>query len=218
MLPDGGGYYDHPTVAGELGNGSLWAALAEKAYVQANGDGLVKSSLTFDNAYAALAGGNPNWALQAIVGNQSPYIVDPPNIMEALGQQENIIVMDTGDTVANLNLVTTHSYALVYVNPSSSTPFELYNPWGANSANVAPYTFNGHSVWGQFTASQAFLTQNFTDSTNSASHTTASGADAAFLSPGAQTWQPGGAHDAVFAEITSFDSALSQGLRGKWAR
>ncbi|HVX16025.1 MAG TPA: C2 family cysteine protease [Pirellulales bacterium] len=210
MLPDGGGYYDHPSVTGDLGNGSLWAALAEKAYVQANGDGLVQSNLTFDNAYAALAGGDPDWALQAVVGTQASYVVNPSNVMAALGQQENIIVMDTGATVANSNLVTTHSYALVYVNPAASSPFELYNPWGTNSANVAPYTFNGHSVWGQFTTTQAFLTQNFIGSTNSARNT-AAGTDATFLPPITTTWQPGGVHDEVFSEMSSFDPRFVKG-------
>src|SRR5262249_46174019 len=49
MLPGGGTYYAQPTVAGVQGNGALWVALAEKAYAQANGDGIVNSSNQYDN-------------------------------------------------------------------------------------------------------------------------------------------------------------------------
>jgi hypothetical protein len=56
----------------------------------------------------------------------------------------------------------THLYAVVSYNASSSQPFELYNPWGSDASGWALGTFNGRAVWGQFTADANFLAQNFT--------------------------------------------------------
>ena len=64
-LPSGGGYYDQPV------NGVLWVALAEKAYAEANGAGIVTTQHVGSDSYAALNGGRPAWALQAITGKSA---------------------------------------------------------------------------------------------------------------------------------------------------
>ena len=64
-LPSGGAYYD------QVQNGILWAALAEKAYAEANGEGIVTSGAFGSDSYGALNGGNPCWALQAITGKSA---------------------------------------------------------------------------------------------------------------------------------------------------
>src|SRR5439155_16229432 len=61
-LPSGGNYYDR------VSNGVLWVALAEKAYAQATGAGIITSPQAGSDAYSALDGGDPRWPLQAITG------------------------------------------------------------------------------------------------------------------------------------------------------
>ena len=69
--------------------------------------------------------------------------------------------MEAGDLVClisdssgiNSNLVTDHCYAVVGYDPSSSSPFELFNPWGAGSA--------GSGVWEFVDADGAALEANF---------------------------------------------------------
>ena len=78
MLPGGGTIYAQPNVTNALGNGALWASLAEKAYVEANGDGFVTSQAMLHNAYGALNGGSPLWALSAIAGPNAPIASPQP--------------------------------------------------------------------------------------------------------------------------------------------
>ncbi len=154
-LPSGGGLYDHPA------NGTMWVSLAEKAYVEANGMGLVTSGTVGSDSYAALNGGWPVWALHAITGQSaSSYSVNPSNIAAAWNAGELICMCTTNPP--NTNIVPEHCYAVVGYNPSSGLPFEVYNPWGTNSSGIALGTYNGHSVWGLFIANGAFLSQNFT--------------------------------------------------------
>ena len=71
-LPSGGGYYD------QAANGVLWAALAEKAYAEANGAGFVTTGNEGSDSYDALNGGDPSWALQAITGKPaSDFSINP---------------------------------------------------------------------------------------------------------------------------------------------
>ena len=42
----------------------------------------------------------------------------------------------------------THAYAVVNYNASSSSPFELYNPWGDSSTVNGTVNDNGHQVYG----------------------------------------------------------------------
>ena len=158
-LPSGGGYYDQPV------NGVLWVALAEKAYAEANGAGIVTTQQVGSDSYAALDEGQPAWALQAITGmSASSFAINPTNIAAAWNAGQ-LIVLGSSSAPASPYIVGdaqgTHAYAVVNYTASSSQPFEVYNPWGADSSGWAPDTFNGQEVYGLFFASAGFLSQNF---------------------------------------------------------
>jgi hypothetical protein len=147
-LPNAGGQYDHPI------NGVLWVALAEKAYVEANGAGIVTSSHVGIDDYKALNGGDASWALQAITGKSSS---DSPINGSSSGSPINGRSMTTalqnmttawqnGQLLAvatpplastatsapslnGVNIVSNHEYAVVGYN-STTQVFTLFNPWG----------------------------------------------------------------------------------------
>ena len=161
-LPNGGQLYDQPV------NGVLWVALAEKAYVQANGDRDVTSGSIGTDSYSALNEGQPIWALQAIMGSAaSSSSINPTNIGAAWNAGEPIVLTSSA-THASPYIVGSpkegvHAYAVVNVNASSSMPYEVFNPWGITSSSnyMAPGTFDGHAVYGLFTANAPFISQNF---------------------------------------------------------
>jgi hypothetical protein len=147
-LPSGGAYYDQPA------NGILWVALAEKAYAEANGAGYVTTGSEGSDSYAALNGGWPSWALQAITGKSAgDFSFNPSNIVAAWNSGELIVL--TTSTPASSEVVGDHCYALVNYTASSSNPFEVYNPWGITTATA-------DGVYGLFNADANFLAQNFT--------------------------------------------------------
>jgi len=151
-LPSGGGYYDHPA------NGVLWVALAEKAYAEANGAGIVTTQYVGSDSYAALAGGLPAWALQAITGKSaSSFAINPTNIAAAWNAGQ-LIVLGTSNPSSSY-IVGGHAYAVVGYSSSSNTPFEVFNPWGTDSSGWAPGQTN--KIYGLFFASAGFLSQNF---------------------------------------------------------
>jgi hypothetical protein len=153
-LPAGGGTYEHP-------NGVLWVALAEKAYAQANGAGYVTTSHPRSDSYGALDLGRPIWALHAITGRStSVFSVDPTDIAAAWDAGD-LIVITSDATPSSPSLVGSHVYAVVGYNPSSSYPFEVYNPWGTDSSGWAPGDYQGNPVYGLFYAGGGFLSQNF---------------------------------------------------------
>ncbi len=161
-LPSGGTYYDQAT------NGVLWVALAEKAYAEANGAGFVTTQSVGSNSYNALNGGDPTWALRAITGKSaSDFSINPSNIAAAWNAGE-LIVLGTSPN-ANDNLIVgdsegTHAYAVVNYNASSSTPFELYNPWGLSSVVGGTISYNGNRVYGgAFYATASLISQDFAD-------------------------------------------------------
>jgi hypothetical protein len=155
-LPSGGGYYDQTT------NGVLWVALAEKAYAEANGADIVTSSDDGSDSYAALSGGYPQWALQAITGKSaSDYSINPAKIATDWNAGD-LVVICTGSSPVSSEIVSSHCYAVVKYTASSSVPFEVFNPWGTNASGWALSTFNGNQVYGLFNANGSFLSQNFT--------------------------------------------------------
>jgi Calpain family cysteine protease len=164
-LPSGGNYYDHIPA-----DGALWAALAEKAFAQANG-----------SSYDALNGGDPKNALKAITGKSAVSLTLPESTNPFFNAIDSAIdyaairtawnageyvVLATSSRPSSSNLVGDHAYALVSFNTSSSQPFQLYNPWGANSSGWALGKYNGHQVYGLFTANAAFIAQNFNGQSN----------------------------------------------------
>ena len=159
-LPSGGGYYDHTT------NGVLWVALAEKAYAQANGARIVTTSSVGSDSYNALNGGDPSWALQAITGKPaSDYSINPTNIAAAWNAGKLIVLgssSNAGDNLIVGDSNGTHAYAVINYNASSSTPFELYNPWGLSSVVGHTSNFNGHQVYdGPFWFGSSPMSQDF---------------------------------------------------------
>ena len=163
-LPSGGGYYDHTT------NGVLWVALAEKAYAQANGAGFVTTSAVGSDSYNALNEGDPSWALQAITGKPAnDFSINPTNITAAWNAGQLIVLgssSNAGDNLIVGDSNGTHAYAVINYNASSSTPFELYNPWGLSSVVGHTSNFNGHQVYdGPFWFGSSPMLQDFASQT-----------------------------------------------------
>ncbi len=162
QLPSAGGYYD------QVSNGVLWVALAEKAYAEANAAGDVTTQYVGSDSYAALNGGDPAWALSAITGKSaSDFYINTTNLAAAWNAGELIVLGSSSS--ANDNLIVgdsqgTHAYAVVGYSASSSTPFELYNPWGVGSTVGSTISYNGRQVYGgAFYASAAMIQQDFAD-------------------------------------------------------
>jgi hypothetical protein len=159
-LPSGGSYYDQVT------GGVMWVALAEKAYAEANGAGYVTSGHVGSDSYDALNGGDPRWALQAITGRSaSGYSINPSNIAAAWNAGELIVLGSSPNAGDNLivgdSTHGTHAYAVVNYNPSSSTPFELDNPWGASGLG-GTVNYYGHQVYGgAFYATASMIAYDF---------------------------------------------------------
>jgi hypothetical protein len=170
--------YDNPV------NGVLWAALAEKAYVEANGAGFVTSLHVGTDSYDALGnqssylglftGGLPSWALQAITGQ--PASTNPINVANTIidvllglpilsvnfdiagaWNAGDFIVLCSSPLPTSSEIVGEHCYAVVGYNASSSEPIEVYNPWGITDSAKA-------NVYGLFNANQSFLWSNFVGS------------------------------------------------------
>ena len=159
-LPSGGSYYDRPA------NGVLWVALAEKAYAEANGAGYVATGSEGNDSYAALNGGDPSWALQAITGKSAnDYAINPTNITAAWNSGELIVLCSSpnaGDNLVVGDSQGTHAYAMVNYSASSSNSFELYNPWGCSSVVGSTVTYNGNQVYGgAFWANATVINNDF---------------------------------------------------------
>jgi hypothetical protein len=164
-------------------NGILWAALAEKAYAQENLSGGVTTGQQGVDSYAALNNGYASWALAPITGlSSSLYLVTPgmtsQEIAAALQAGDLVCIGTTGSSVQNSHIVASHWYAVVGYNPSSSMPFEVFNPWGINT-----YSNTNGATWGYFTSNGAFLEQNFYDWGVAGSAAPGSGPVNAMLSP-----------------------------------
>jgi hypothetical protein len=156
-LPSGGGYYNR--VGNALGTQSLWTALAEKAYAEANALSLVTTGAEGQGSYGALNNGDPAWALQAITGHPaSDYAINPTNVANAWNAGQ-LVVLCTSTPASSL-IVGGHCYAVVGYNASSGLPFTVFNPWGTQSNGYAPGQTG--KIYGLFNATAAFLSQNFT--------------------------------------------------------
>ena len=173
-----GGYaFDAPQ------NGILWAALAEKAFAEENLSGGVTTGQQGVDSYAALNGGYPSWALAAITGLSSSEF----NVTPGVTSQEIAAAMQAGDLVCigtpdssdiDSYLVPGHCYAVVGYNPSSSMPFEVFNPWGINT-----YANSDGQTYGAFFAGGGFLEANFESWGVAGSAAPGSGPVNAMLSP-----------------------------------
>ena len=148
QLPSGGASFDHPNA------GPIWAALAEKAYVQLNASGWLKSSVVGANSYAALdGGGQVSVALAAIAGKTSSYGGTDIGADWAAGKSVWL------DTAANKNLsylVPNHVYAVVGYNPTNKL-YTLFNPWGVDGGYL-----NGSHKPGTIYEYQSSINSDFT--------------------------------------------------------
>jgi Calpain family cysteine protease len=156
-LPDSGTYYarvmhDNPNLTVSE---DLWVALAEKAYAQANGSGAVLSSHNDVDSYAALTSGQPTWALWGITGTEGGLISVSPSDVAKDWQGGDLIVLCTPTGLSSSQIVGDHCYAMIGYNPSSSSPFELFNPWGLKGPA------DEYKQLDQFWASSRTLASNF---------------------------------------------------------
>jgi hypothetical protein len=158
-LPDGGGYDDHPW--NDRGTETLWVALAEKAYAEANALGYVTTGAAGMDTYNAMNNGDPAWALQAITCYPATdYSINPSNIA-ADWNAGRLIVLCTSSPSSPF-IVRDHCYAVVGYNASSGLPFEVFNPWGSNSLGWAEPPGVTGGDYGLFWADAASIQQNFT--------------------------------------------------------
>jgi hypothetical protein len=152
-LPAGGTLYDQPE------NGVLWVALAEKAYVEVNQSGWLGTLSPGSNSYQAINSGSEGTiaaALSALTGMSSSGFSMNANTVAADMAAGKLVVIATGNMVADANIVNNHAYAVIGYNPYSSLPFTVFSPWGINGGYE-----NGVYKWGEFIANAAFLNQNF---------------------------------------------------------
>lgn len=217
-LPDGGQYYD------QVQNGVLWVALAEKAYAEANGAGIVTTGAPGSDSYDALNGGWGDWALQAITGKSVREDINPSDIAAAWNAGEPIVLGSSPYAATNDDGIVgffdsqgqaeTHAYAIVNYNALSQFPFELYNPWG--QSGKVECTDQGQEVWGgAFDANAFCLLRDFADQsigagaqpmpperhTAGATPVTVTDETECLLRDLAATTTPANsAHDSVFAE------------------
>jgi Calpain family cysteine protease len=169
LLPGGGDYYDSVSTA--MGTQSLWAALAEKAYAEANGLGYVTTGSHNEhldqNSYDVLDRGFSIWSLRAITGDQlaTRYDFSSRGVADAW-RAGKLIVISTSEPKTN-HLVGNHEYPVVGYDASSSKPFEVFNPWGTESATATPtepaFAPGSTKFYGLFREDGTFLSMNFAE-------------------------------------------------------
>jgi hypothetical protein len=161
-LPNAGGTYDRPVGGPYTVNGSpspvLWAALAEKAYAEANAVGFVDTNYPYANAYGTMQGGHASWALPAITGLSASRDSSDPSDVASAWKAGKFIVIGT-DSPSNPGFVKDHDYAVVGYDPSRSQPFLVFNPWGTDATGWAPGKFG--TTYGLCWTSNWSISHNF---------------------------------------------------------
>src|SRR5262249_32964863 len=125
----------------------LWVALAEKAYVQMNETGWLRTSPwgwslpgAGKNVYNAISGGGMFMAVNQITGDATVasvatiYSTQGFNTMAAAFNAGESICFGSMDSPASSQVVGDHAYALLSVNTTNQT-VTLYNPWGVNNGH-----------------------------------------------------------------------------------
>jgi hypothetical protein len=200
-LPDGGTFYDQPI------NGVLWVALAEKAYAEANGAGIVTTNRVGNNDYDALEYGAPSWLFQAITGKPAGGFSMDMNTVLADWNEGDLICPCTTNSVSPY-IAGGHCYALVGYNPTLSNPFLVFNPWGGTTASE--WCPQNPQFYGLFYASADFLAQNY--SAVATGNGQAPGQFKTELSVLAVAGSPTNLMDAVFANYAG-QPAKSQSMK-----
>jgi hypothetical protein len=164
--PAGDQPYDRP-------QSYLWAALAEKAYVQENANGWIGSSQPGVDSYQALNDGSATWALAAITGlpaNQHDgysggdwwSTLGGPSLSATVvanaWSQGEFVILGTYSPASDL-VVPGHDYAVVGY---SSGIFTLFNPWGTGGRTVNGHYYDAGSIEVDATG----LADNFNSWTN----------------------------------------------------
>ena len=141
-----------------MGTSVLWVALAEKAYAEANGLGIVTSGDKKVDSYDALNGGYPAWALQAITGETANQVSVTAGNLTSAWDAGDFVTICSDTTPSSTTVVGSHCYAVVGFNGSE---FEILNPWGVTSSGWELGTENGHQVYSLFWATPTFLSENY---------------------------------------------------------
>ena len=142
------------TIYDQLQAGVLWAALAEKAYVEAAALGYVTVGNTTFNNYQNINDGNGTWSLHAITGQQpSCTMYVNPGDLNTVFNAGDLVVIRTTDNPASSLVPYDHYNAVIADNLPGNWPYEIYNPWGDPSNS---------SYYGSiFYANASFLQQNY---------------------------------------------------------
>jgi hypothetical protein len=135
---------------------SMWPALIEKAYVQANAAGMVMSHHQGQDSYQALDYGYASWALSAITGLSATdsSSIDANSIANDWSAGKFLVLCTTGSP-ANSALAPTHCYAVLNDQGGEVT---LFNPWGINGGTDAA---NGNFYAGTVIEAGSDLTSDF---------------------------------------------------------
>ena len=126
QLPGGG------TDMASTTSGSIWVALAEKAFVQMNESNWLSTTTPGQNAYSAIYNGSDWVALNAINGKAAtggPFSsTSTPSIDTTWANGQAMVLYTTGNAYST-TVVSKHVYAVVGYN-STTKLYTVYNPWG----------------------------------------------------------------------------------------
>jgi hypothetical protein len=112
----------------------LWVALAEKAYVQMNEAGWLRSAVNGGgrNSYDAIGGGYMFEALAQITGRKAGYSAVDKTSFEAALKAGKLITFASANKPPDASVVGQHAYAVVAYNKAKQQ-VTLFNPWGIDN-------------------------------------------------------------------------------------
>jgi hypothetical protein len=136
--------YAHAGSSTTSGDGPLWVALAEKAYVEICSEGWLQRGGVNDNmpSYGAIEDGEGSVAVPQITGKADQGLTLGSLSSSKLENAStyDYVTLDSwynwaqGVHTDSNNIVNNHCYAMItYV--SASNKFEVFNPWGMNNSN-----------------------------------------------------------------------------------